>query len=174
MVDPMKYKRMKDIYIGTELDIQFDASEDAMEANFSAYDNTCWYEDGMYNRNYRDFSSDLDFENAYLGAVKNATSAGRDPHIRWRARIFEFFLQKSLPGNCIEIGTGHGFFSILPFPNLQEGVMTCQRRILHLWTNSIRIPLIVLQATKLMARHLNMQTQSLPSEIVSSNLGIRM
>lgn len=110
MVDPMEYKRMKDIYIDTELDIHFGSSEDAMEANFGAYDNTCWYEDGMYNRNYRDFSSDLDFENAYLGAVKNATSAGRDPHIRWRARMFEYFLQKSLPGNCIEIGTGNGFF----------------------------------------------------------------
>jgi O-methyltransferase len=109
MVNPMEYKRMKDIYIDAELDIHFGSNEVAMEANFGAYDNTCWYEDGMYNRNYRDFSSDTDFETAYMNAVKSATSAGRDPHIRWRARTFEYFLQKSLPGNCIEIGTGHGF-----------------------------------------------------------------
>ena len=120
MVDPMEYKRMKDIYIDTELDIHFGSSEDAMEANFGAYDNTCWYEDGMYNRNYRDFSSDLDFENAYLGAVNNATSAGRDPHIRWRARTFEYFLRKSLPGNCIEIGTAHGFLFYFALTKLQN------------------------------------------------------
>jgi len=106
----MPFQRMHDIYTKTESDIHFDSNELAMEAYFGAYDSTCWYEDGMFNRNYRDFSNSIDFENAYMSAVKNATSTGRDPHIRWRARTFEYFLRKSLPGNCIEIGTGNGFF----------------------------------------------------------------
>jgi hypothetical protein len=92
---------MNEIYTETELDIHFGSNEVDMDANFDAYSNTYWYEDGMYNRSYRDFSSNTDFETAYIRAVKGATSAGREPHIRWRARTFEYFLQKSLPGNCI-------------------------------------------------------------------------
>jgi len=115
----MEYKRMKDIYIDTELDIHFGSSEDAMEANFGAYDNTCWYEDGMYNRNYRDFTDNFNFETAYESAVRNATSTGKDPHIRWRARTFEYFLLKSLPGNCLELGTSHGFLFFFALSKLR-------------------------------------------------------
>jgi hypothetical protein len=100
---------MNDIYLGTEKDIHYDSDDIALQANFAAYDHTCWYEDGMFNRNYRDFASNSEFENAYIKAVNSATSNGRDPHIRWRARTFEYFFRKSLPGNCIEIGTAHGF-----------------------------------------------------------------
>ena len=110
---------MKDIYIDTELDIHFGSSEDAIEANFGAYDNTCWYEDGMYNRNYRDFSNNINFETAYMSAVRDATSTGRDPHVRWRARTFEYFLQKALPGNCIELGTSHGFLFFFALSKLR-------------------------------------------------------
>jgi hypothetical protein len=42
-------------------------------------------------------------------AVETATSSGVDPHIRWRARIFEYFLKLRLPGKCVELGTAHGF-----------------------------------------------------------------
>lgn len=116
----MKNNRMKDIYTNTEQDIHFTSNELALEANFSAYDSTCWYEDGMFNRNYRDFDDNIDFETAYMSAVKNATSEGRDPHIRWRARTFEFFLRRALPGNCIEVGTAHGFLFFFALSKLMQ------------------------------------------------------
>jgi hypothetical protein len=116
----MQSSRMNDIYIGVERDIHWDSNDNALQANFAAYDQTCWYEDGMFNRNYRDFATNPDFENAYLEAVSNATSSGRDPHIRWRARTFEFFLRKSLPGNCIELGTAHGFLFYFALTKLQQ------------------------------------------------------
>ncbi len=128
----MPFRRMHDIYTKTESDIHFDSNELALDAYFGAYDSTCWYEDGMFNRNYRDFSNSIDFENAYMSAVKNATSAGRDPHIRWRARTFEYFLRKSLPGNCIEIGTGNGFFSILRFQDLLSMILIYPHQISYL------------------------------------------
>ena len=117
----MEDSRIKQIYINTESDIHWDSDETALRANFAAYDHTCWYEDGMFNRNYRDFSTDLGFEKAYLMAVNHATSTGRDPHIRWRARTFEYFFRKSLPGNCIEIGTAHGFLFYFALTKLQHG-----------------------------------------------------
>jgi len=116
----MKDSRMNKIYINTESDIHWDSDEAALRANFAAYDHTCWYEDGMFNRNYRDFSTDSSFEEAYLMAVNHATSSGRDPHIRWRARTFEYFFRKSLPGNCIEIGTAHGFLFYFALRKLQN------------------------------------------------------
>jgi hypothetical protein len=119
-VGNVESSRMNDIYLGVERDIHWDSNDNALQANFAAYDHTCWYEDGMFNRNYRDFSANPDFENAYLEAVSSATSSGRDPHIRWRARTFEYFLRKSLPGNCIEIGTAHGFLFYFALRRLQH------------------------------------------------------
>lgn len=116
----MESSRMNDIYLRTERDIHWDSNDIALQANFAAFDHTCWYEDGMFNRNYRDFSTNQDFENSYSLAVKSATSNGRDPHIRWRARTFEYFLRKSLPGNCIEIGTAHGFMFYFALTKLQK------------------------------------------------------
>ena len=118
---------MNDIYLGVEKDIHWDSDDIALQANFAAYDHTCWYEDGMFNRNYRDFSANPDFENAYLEAVRSATSSGRDPHIRWRARTFEYFLRKALPGNCIEIGTAHGFLFYFALRKLQNSMFDFSR-----------------------------------------------
>jgi hypothetical protein len=100
---------MRDVYVKTESDVHLNLNYDALEANFGAYDQTCWYEDGMFNRNFRDFSQNASFEDAYWDAVKNATTFGNDPHIRWRARTFQFFLSHALPGTCLELGTSHGF-----------------------------------------------------------------
>lgn len=105
----MELGRMRDIYVKTESDVHLNSNNVSLEANFGAYDQTCWYEDGMFNRNFRDFSQNVNFEDAYLDAVENATTLGNDPHIRWRARTFQFFLRHALPGNCLELGTSHGF-----------------------------------------------------------------
>lgn len=111
---------MKDIYIQTEGDIHSSSNEGVLEAYFGACDESCWYEDGMFNRNFRDFSNNVEFENAYLSAVQNATASGSDPHIRWRARTFEFFLKQSLPGTCLELGTAHGFMFYFALSHLRS------------------------------------------------------
>jgi O-methyltransferase len=63
----------------------------------------------MFGLRHRDFEQDRPSTVAYRMAVETATSSGVDPHIRWRARIFEYFLKLRLPGKCVELGTAHGF-----------------------------------------------------------------
>lgn len=68
---------------------------------------------------YRDFKSDDLFNSAYKPAIQHATSTDFDPHIRWLARILEYFLKISLPGKCIEIGTTYGFMFYFALSKLE-------------------------------------------------------
>jgi SAM-dependent methyltransferase len=92
-----------------ESEIHFDASREKIHANYGAFEEQGFYEDGLFTIQYRDFEYNDSFNNAYNLAINHATSAGGDPHIRWRARVFQFFLKQRIPGKCIELGTAHGF-----------------------------------------------------------------
>ena len=96
-------------YQAVESEIHYDRNPSEIEAFYGAFQNQGFYEDGLFSLQHRDFSQNPSFNTAYEMAVSNATSKGVDPHIRWRARIFEFFLKRRLPGKCIELGTAHGF-----------------------------------------------------------------
>ena len=96
-------------YQAVESEIHYDRDPSEIEAFYGAFQNQGFYEDGLFSLQHNDFSQNPSFNTAYEMAVSNATSKGVDPHIRWRARIFEFFLKRRLPGRCIELGTAHGF-----------------------------------------------------------------
>ena len=96
-------------YQAVESEINYDRDPSEIEAFYGAFQNQGFYEDGLFSLQHRDFSQNPSFNTAYEMAVSKATSKGVDPHIRWRAHIFEFFLKRRLPGKCIELGTGHGF-----------------------------------------------------------------
>ena len=100
---------IKQKYELVESEIHFDASPEKIHANYGAFEEQGSYEDGLFTIQYRDFENSISFNNAYNLAVTHATSAGVDPHIRWRARVFQFFLKQRIPGKCIELGTAHGF-----------------------------------------------------------------
>jgi hypothetical protein len=151
--------RMKDIYTNIERDIHSTSNEIALEANFGAYDSTCWYEDGMFNRNYRDFADCIGFETAYMNAVKNATSNGRDPHIRWRARTFEYFLRRSLPGNCVEVGTSHGFLFFFALSKLSRDGLDLSNSSITLVDKFDQDSVDTLTGEKLVPKLFNMRTR---------------
>ena len=96
-------------YYEVESEIHFDRDASEIEAFYGAFQNQGFYEDGMFSLQHRDFEQDRPSTVAYRMAVDTATSSGVDPHIRWRARIFEYFLKLRLPGKCVELGTAHGF-----------------------------------------------------------------
>ena len=96
-------------YYEVESEIHFDRDISEIQAFYGAFLNQGFYEDGLFSLQHRDFAKDPSSTVAYTMAVDKATSAGVDPHIRWRARIFEYFLKLRLPGKCIELGTAHGF-----------------------------------------------------------------
>lgn len=96
-------------YLAVESEIHYDRDPSEIEAFYGAFQNQGFYEDGLFSLQHRDFSQDPSFDRAYEMGVNNATSKGIDPHIRWRARIFEYFLKRQLPGKAIELGTAHGF-----------------------------------------------------------------
>jgi len=96
-------------YESVESEIHFDASFEKIHANYGAFQDQGFYEDGLFTIQYRDFESNISFNDAYNLAITDATSAGVDPHIRWRARTFQFFLKQRIPGKCIELGAAHGF-----------------------------------------------------------------
>lgn len=96
-------------YQAVESEIHFDRDPSEIKAFYGAFQHQGFYEDGLFSLQHRDFSQNPSFDKAYEMAVTNATTTGVDPHIRWRARIFEYFLRRQLPGKCIELGTAHGF-----------------------------------------------------------------
>lgn len=100
---------IKKKYESVESEIHFDASREKIHANYGAFEEQGSYEDGLFTIQHRDFENNASFNNAYNLAITHATSAGVDPHIRWRARVFQFFLKQRIPGKCVELGTAHGF-----------------------------------------------------------------
>jgi hypothetical protein len=108
-------------YLAVESEIHFDKDQQEIEAFFGAWQDQGFYEDGLFTLQHRDFESDDLFNSAYKSAIQHATSTNSDPHIRWRARIFEYFLKISLPGKCIELGTAHGFMFYFALKRLQLG-----------------------------------------------------
>ena len=96
-------------YQAVESEIHYGRDLSAIEAHYGAFQNQGFYEDGLFSLQHRDFSQNPTFNKAYEMGVSNATSKGVDPHIRWRARIFEYLLKRQLPGKAIELGTAHGF-----------------------------------------------------------------
>ena len=92
-------------YQAVESEIHYDRDPAEIEAFYGAFQNQGFYEDGLFSLQHRDFSQNPSFNRAYELGVSNATSNGIDPHIRWRARIFEYFLKRQLPGKAIELGT---------------------------------------------------------------------
>lgn len=87
-------------YLAVESEIHFDKDQQEIEAFFGAWQDQGFYEDGLFTLQHRDFESDDLFSSAYKSAIQHATSTNSDPHIRWRARIFEYFLKTQLPGKC--------------------------------------------------------------------------
>jgi len=102
-------KSIMEKYLKIEREIHFDSSAEKIHANYGAFEAQGFYEDGIFTIQYRDFENNISFNRAYDLAVAHATSLGIDPHIRWRARVFQFFLKQRIPGKCIELGTAHGF-----------------------------------------------------------------
>ena len=96
-------------YQVVESEIHYDRDPSEIETFYGVFQNQGFYEDGLFSLQHRDFSQNPSFNTAYETAVINATSNGIDPHIRWRARIFEYFLKRQLPRKAIELGTAHGF-----------------------------------------------------------------
>jgi len=96
-------------YLAVETEIHFDKNQAELEAFYGAWQQQGFYEDGLFTLQHRDFETDEVFNSAYKSAIEFATSNDIDPHIRWRARIFEYFLKTRLPGKCVELGTAHGF-----------------------------------------------------------------
>lgn len=95
-------------FLAIEEEVHFDKSTHEVEAFFGGFVKEAVYEDGLATRNYRDFEEDDEFKIAYDTAVK-LVNHGVDPHIRWRSRMFEYFLRRQLPGRSIELGSGRGF-----------------------------------------------------------------
>jgi hypothetical protein len=106
-------------YLAVESEIHFDKDQQEIEAFFGAWQDQGFYEDGLFTLQHRDFESDGLFNSAYKTAIQNATSTYSDPHIRWRARIFEYFLKNQLPGKCVELGTAHGFMFYFALKRMQ-------------------------------------------------------
>lgn len=106
-------------YLAVESEIHFDKDKQEIEAFFGAWQDQGFYEDGLFTLQHRDFESDDLFNSAYRSAIQNATSTISDPHIRWRARIFEYFLKNQLPGKCVELGTAHGFMFYFALKRMQ-------------------------------------------------------
>lgn len=96
-------------FVEVERDIHFDRTREELEAFFGAFANQGRYEDGLFAHKYHDFLIDPTFEKAYAAAVERCTARNSDPHIRWRARIFEYFFKQKIGGNCVELGTAFGF-----------------------------------------------------------------
>ena len=96
-------------YLAIESEIHSDKDTADIDAFYGAWQNEGFYEDGLFTIQYRDFESNDLFKSAYNIAIQNATSLKSDPHVRWRARVFEYFLKNRLPGKCVELGTAHGF-----------------------------------------------------------------
>ena len=112
-------------YLAVESEIHFDKGQQEIEAFFGAWQDQGFYEDGLFTLQHRDFESDDLFNSAYKSAIQNATSTVSDPHIRWRARVFEYFLKISLPGKCIELGTAHGFMFYSALKKMQLENFDC-------------------------------------------------
>jgi hypothetical protein len=106
-------------YLAVESEIHFDKNPAELEAFYGAWQQQGFYEDGLFTLQHRDFETDEVFNSAYKSAIELATSAGSDPHIRWRARIFEYFLKTRLPGKCVELGTAHGFMFYFALKKMQ-------------------------------------------------------
>ena len=122
MIIQYDYGSMDDIwnkYFAVESEIHFDKEQSDIEAFFGAWQHQGFYEDGLFTLQYRDFESDDAFNSAYNSAINSATSFNSDPHIRWRARIFEYFFKSRLPGKCVELGTAHGFMFFFALKKLR-------------------------------------------------------
>lgn len=96
-------------YLNVEGAIHTDRSEEELKAFFGAFAHQGHYEDGLFTNKYRDFQRNDNFKKAYSLAVSNATAEGQDPHVQWRARVFEYFFKTKLGGTALELGTAHGF-----------------------------------------------------------------
>jgi hypothetical protein len=106
-------------YFAVESEIHFDRDPHELEAFFGGWQQQGFYEDGLFTIQHRDFELDNSFNAAYKLAIKNATPTASDPHVRWRARVFEYFLKNRLPGKCVELGTSNGFMFYFSLKKLQ-------------------------------------------------------
>jgi predicted O-methyltransferase YrrM len=96
-------------FIDVEREIHYDRTLAELEEFFGAFAMKGRYEDGIFAHKHHDFLNNSQFEHAYTLAIEQCTARQLDPHIRWRARIFEFFFKQKLGGRCVELGTGFGF-----------------------------------------------------------------
>ncbi len=96
-------------FVDVEQEIHFDRTTEDIEAFYGAFAIQGRYEDGLFAHKHHDFLNNSRFEKAYCSAIEHCTARRIDPHIRWRARIFEYFFKQKLGGKCVEIGTGFGF-----------------------------------------------------------------
>jgi len=108
-VAAMTQNRLRDKYLSIERDIHFDKSETVLDAYWKTWESNARYEDGLATYKNDTFRNSENFVVAYEAAVRQATSRGLDPHIRWRAHIFESLLRSAGPGTRLELGTAHGF-----------------------------------------------------------------
>lgn len=111
-------EHFKQSFLEVESEVHFDKDLDQVEPFFGGFVSTSTYEDGLATRNFRDYLENYNFNFSYNRAITDLND-GNDPHIRWRARIFEFFLKSSLPGKCLELGTARGFMFYFGLTKLQ-------------------------------------------------------
>lgn len=101
--------QLRDKYLSAEREVHCDKSMSTLDVYWQTWESNVWYEDGLATYKNDSFRRTENFTVAYEAAVRSATAFGRDPHIRWRAHIFESLLRSARPGTRLELGTAHGF-----------------------------------------------------------------
>jgi len=107
--DTHRQSQLRAEYLRVESEIHFAAQSSVVDGFWRTFEANAWYEDGLATLKNQGFRNTQNFIDAYDAAVREATSLNLDPHIRWRAHIFESFLRSAKPGTRLELGTAHGF-----------------------------------------------------------------
>lgn len=100
---------LRDEYLRVEGSIHRTEPASVVDGYWRTWEANAWYEDGIATLRNDVFRRTQNFTIAYNAAIRDATALGLDPHIRWRAHIFESLLRSARPGTRLELGTAHGF-----------------------------------------------------------------
>jgi len=109
MTSSQSWRGLRDKYLSVEKEIHFDKPDSEIDGYWQTWESNAWYEDGLATYKNNTFQESESFVVAYRTAIRQATAFGFDPHIRWRAHVFESQLRSAGPGIRLELGTAHGF-----------------------------------------------------------------